>query len=129
MEFLQTIWHNAMTYYNNQSWNTGLSILAMIYLATFYIDRLICLDKCLKEDALPRDIRQAQIVLLIVFIWCVICFLVLRFAVGLSFILCLLSFLIGWGLITLLFGRRILKKVEDPEKKRGHFYGIWVQKK
>lgn len=129
MEFLQTIWHNAMTYYNNQSWNAGLSILAMIYLATFYIDRLICLDKCLKEDAQPRDIRQAQIVLLIVFIWCVICFLVLRFAVGLSFILCLLSFLIGWGLITLLFGRRILKKVEDPEKKRGHFYGIWEQKK
>ena len=129
MEFLQTIWHDAMTYYNNQRLNGGLSILALIYLASFYIDRLICLNQCLKEDAQPRDIRQAQIVLLIVFIWCVICFLVLRFAVDLHFMLCLLSFFIGWGLITLLFGRRILKKVEDPEKKRGHFYGIWVQKK
>lgn len=128
MDVLQVLWTNAMDYYNNQRLNTTLAIFSLLYLATFYIDRLICLDKCLRDDAQPRDIRNATILLLVIFIWCVFCFLVLRFAAGLSYLLCLAVFFIGWGLLTLLIGRRLLQKVEDPEKKRVHFYGLLFPK-
>lgn len=92
MDVLQALWTNAMDYYNNQRLNTTLAIFSLLYLATFYIDRLICLDKCLRDDAQPRDIRNATVFLLVIFFWCVFCFLVLRFAAGLSYLLCLAVF-------------------------------------
>lgn len=128
MNILQETINNAMAYYNNPSWNLVLSIGAVIYLATYCFDRLLCLNKCLKEDANTNDIKKAQYVIIAVFIWSVISLLILRIAIKLDFLICLGIFLIGWGAITLLFGRRYLKKVEDPEKKRYHFYFLLFPK-
>lgn len=128
MNILQETINNAMAYYNNPSWNLVLSIGAVIYLATYCFDRLSCLDKCLKIDANTNDIKKARYVIIAVFIWSVISLLILRIAFKMDFLICLGIFLFGWGAITLLFGRRYLKKVEDPEKKRYHFYFLLFPK-
>lgn len=121
MEFLQNLMANS----GMNDWNTISSMFAFFSIGTYYIDRIICFDKCLKENASIADIRKAKFVLASVSVWAAICFCILSLLLKIGFFGAGILFLIGWGLITI-FGHRYLKKVEDPEKKRVHFYGIFI---
>lgn len=121
MEFL----HNLIANSGMNDWNATSSVFAFFLIGTYYIDRLICFDKCLKENASIADIRKGKFVLASVSVWAAICFCMLSLVLKIGFFGAGILFLIGWGLITI-FGHRYLKKVEDPEKKRVHFYGIFI---
>lgn len=98
----------------------------LLILSTLF-DRILALDQSKKKNTSQEAFEKACMVLLVVAAWAVVCFPVLYVAADWNGWVCVLLFLAGWGIISLL-GRRYLRKVEDPEKKRYYLYGLLFPK-
>lgn len=103
--------------------NGSLALGSLVVLAGFYYERITCLTKCLKEHVHEKDVRRAKRFILLIVLWAAIAFLGCGTILKLNYVICLCTYLLGWGFLSLL-GKPLLSKVEDPEKKRVHFYSL-----
>lgn len=99
------------------------ALISLLFVAIYYYDRIHILDQCLKPNAKIDDIRRAKKFLLLIALWAAISFLVCGAILKFNYIISLIIFIIGWLLLTFL-GHDILKKVEDPNKKRSNFFNL-----
>lgn len=90
--------------------------------------RVLSLDQSQREGTSQKDFEKACLVVLLVAVWAFVCFVLLYVVAAWNGIICAVLFVVGWGVISL-FGKRYLRKVEDPEKKRFYLYGLLFPKK
>ncbi len=99
------------------------AVFSLLLLVTYYFDRIRCLDQSLKPDAKESDIIRAKRLFGVTGLWAVAVFLGLGASLHVNYIICLLIYLCGWAILSL-YGRPLLAKIEDPEKKRFFFYSL-----
>ena len=99
------------------------AVFSLLLLVTYYFDRIRCLDQSLKPDAKESDIIRAKRLFGVTGLWAVAAFLGLGASLHVNYIICLLIYLCGWAILSL-YGRPLLAKIEDPEKKRFFFYSL-----
>lgn len=99
------------------------AVFSLLLLVTYYFDRIRCLDQSLKSDAKESDIIRAKRLFGVTGLWAVAAFLGLGASLHVNYIICLLIYLCGWAILSL-YGRPLLAKIEDPEKKRFFLYSL-----
>lgn len=99
------------------------TIFTLLLLASYYWDRIICLNQCLKDQVEETDVTRVKCHFFIVALWAVIAFIGFGTILKLNYFICLAIYCVGWGLLSI-YDRPLLTKVEDPSKKRTHFLNL-----